>query len=135
MWLAQVLRSDLWLQRACFGFFESGSPDTLDVLLHGTRPGSASPLAAGRDALLDDLAALPAASTDPSATASAMLARLSDETWLPQHVYDWGKPAARSIDFSRPEVAGALLEWGFTGSPEHLRSGLVDFSLPGPLPG
>ena len=135
VWLAQVLFSDLWLQRACFRFFESKSPTTLDVLLQGSRPGSGSPLAPGREALLDDLAALLQGDTEPTVTAAAMLARLRAETWLPRHVYDWGNPDARSIDFSRPEVAGALLEWGFTASPEPLRSGLFDFSLPGPPPG
>jgi len=134
VWLAQVLFSDLWLQRACFRFFESASTDELDVLLQGNRPGSASPLAPHREALLDDLAALLADSRDPQATATEMLARLSAESWLPRHVYDWGSAAARSIDFSRPEVAGALLEWGFTASPEPLRSALFDFSLPGPAP-
>ena len=135
VWLAQVLFSDLWLQRACFRFFESGSPAELDVLLQGERPTSASPLAAGRESLLNDLAELLSRPADPATTATQMLARLTAESWLPRHVYDWGSPAARSVDFSRPEVAGALLEWGFTASPEPLRSHLFDFSLPGPPPG
>ncbi|HCH64432.1 MAG TPA: hypothetical protein DFR83_16620 [Deltaproteobacteria bacterium] len=51
---------------------------------------------------------------------------------LPRHMYDWGSSAARSIGVSRLEVAGALVEWGFTCSPEPLRFGLFDVSLPGP---
>jgi hypothetical protein len=59
-----------------------------------------------------------------------MLERLRAEEWLPRHVYDWGNAAARSVDFSRPEVAGALLGWGFAESPEPVRSELFDFTLP-----
>jgi FADH2 O2-dependent halogenase len=129
-WLAQVLFSDLWLQRACFRFFESGDMDALDELLAGARPGSGSPLAAAREQLLDDLAAILRSEPANDATAARMFARLRDEHWLPTHVYDWGNEHARSVDFSRDEVAGALLTWGFTGSPEPLRTGLFDFSLP-----
>lgn len=133
-WLAQVLFSDLWLQRACFRFFASGRPEDLDVLLEGTRPGSASPLGPTRDRLLDDLAGLLASGRPPATIAADMLERLRDEAWLPRHVYDWGHADAQSIDFSRPDVAGPLLDWGFTASPEPLRSQLFDFTLPGPPP-
>lgn len=130
IWLCQVLFSDLWLQRACFKFFAAGDPSALDVLRDGTRPGAASPLAAGREALLNDVAALLSAGAEPTATAAGMLARLRAEAWLPRHVFDWGNAAARSVDFSRPEVVGALLGWGFGESPEPIRSGLFDFTLP-----
>jgi FADH2 O2-dependent halogenase len=131
-WLAQVLFSDLWLQRACFRFLSSGNPADLDVLLQGRRPGSASPVGAAREVLLDDLAAILRGGPADDAMAARMFQRLAAESWLPRHVYDWGNPAERSIDFSRQDVAGALLGWGFTASPEPLRSGLFDFPLPAP---
>ena len=52
------------------------------------------------------------------------------EALLPRHVFDWGNPEAFSVDFSRPDVVGPLLEWGFTASPPALRRGLFDFPLP-----
>lgn len=134
-WLAQVLFSDLWLQRACFRFFEEGDVTELDRLMDGRRPGSASPLGSTREKLLDDLYALLVSAASRDQVAAQMLERLRAEDWLPRHVYDWGSPQARSIDFSRPEVAGALLEWGFTASPANIRSQLFDFKLPGPPPG
>ncbi len=133
-WLAQVLFSDLWLQRACFHYLDSGDVSDLDVLLEGSRPGAASPLSDARESLLDDLAALLAARPADDNMADSMFARLREESWLPRHVYDWGNPGARSIDFSRPEIAGALLEWGFSASPEPVRSSLFDFPLPAPPP-
>lgn len=135
VWLAQVLFSDLWLQRACFRYFASGDVADLDVLMQGARPGAGSPLHAAREALLDDVAEILRAGSASDAMAEQIFARLRAESWLPSHVFDWGNPAARSIDFSRPDVAGALLGWGFTDSPEPLRSQLFDFTLPGPPPG
>jgi len=64
------------------------------------------------------------------APGEAMLNRLAEESWLPRHVYDWGAADARHVDFSREEVVGALLGWGFDSSPEHLRTNLFDFKLP-----
>jgi hypothetical protein len=110
----------------------SGNPADLDVLLQGRRPGSASPVGAAREVLLDDLAAILRSGPADDAMAARMFQRLAAESWLPRHVYDWGNPAERSIDFSRQDVAGALLGWGFTASPEPLRSSLFDFPLPAP---
>ena len=125
-WLAQVLFGDLWLQRACFHYFGSGDPSVFDAFLEEERPGVAAPLGPNKARLLEDLVQL----LDRGAPAEALYARLAEEDWLPRHVYDWGSPEARSIDFSRPDVVGPLLEWGFTASPEPLREGLFDFPLP-----
>lgn len=132
VWLAQVLFSDLWLQRACFRHLSSGDPTELDVLLRGRRPGSASPVSPLREALLDDIASIVHAGPADDTIAARMFERLAAETWLPRHVYDWGNPAERSIDFARQDVAEALLGWGFASSPEPIRSKLFDFSLPVP---
>jgi hypothetical protein len=129
-WLAQVLFSDLWLQRACFRFFEAGDTAEFDRLLEGNRPGEGSPLGQTRENLLNDLSKILDRSATASEIADSMLTRLRSESWLPLHIYDWGNSTARSIDFSRPEVAGALLEWGFTDSPPNLRTTLFDFKLP-----
>ena len=125
-WLAQVLFGDLWLQRACFHYFATGDARGFDAFLEEERPGVSAPLGLEKRHLLDDLNAL----LDAGAEAEALFARLAREEWLPRHVYDWGNPEARSIDFSRPDVVGPLIEWGFTASPEPLRKGLFDFPLP-----
>lgn len=130
-WLAQILFGDLWLQRACFKYFADGDVGHFDAFLQEARPGENAPFAAARAALLDDLGTLLAEDAAVPDTGAAMLERLAEESWLPKHVYDWGNPESRNVDFSRNEVVGALLEWGFTASPEHLRTGLFDFSLPG----
>jgi len=127
-WLAQVLFGDLWLQRACFKFFASGNVAEFDAFLKEERPGADAPLSVEKQALLDDLCALmKAGSAD---VANQMFARIRQESWLPRHVFDWGNPQAHNVDFSRPEVVGPLLEWGFTASPEALREGLFDFPMP-----
>ena len=125
-WLAQVLFGDLWLQRACFHYFASGDATGFDVFLEEQRPGDAAPLQSEKMQLLKDLKAL----LDEGADAPALFARIREEGWLPRHVFDWGNPEARHVDFSRPEVVGPLLEWGFSASPAPLREGLFDFPLP-----
>lgn len=125
-WLAQVLFGDLWLQRSCFHHFGSGDAGVYDAFLSEERPGAAAPLAREKEQLLEDLIAL----LDAGCDGEAMLARIREEEWLPRHVFDWGHPEALSVDFSRPDVVGPLLEWGFAASPEPLRSGLFDFPLP-----
>ena len=128
-WLAQVLFGDLWLlQRACFKFFASGNVAEFDAFLKEERPGADAPLSAEKQALLDDFRALMTAGSE--GVADQMFARIRQESWLPRHVFDWGNPQAHNADFSRPEVVGPLLEWGFTASPEALREGLFDFPMP-----
>ena len=121
-------RGDLWLQRACFKFFASGNVAEFDAFLKEERPGADAPLSAEKQALLDDLRALMTAGSE--GVADQMFARIRQESWLPRHVFDWGNPQAHNADFSRPEVVGPLLEWGFTASPEALREGLFDFPMP-----
>jgi FADH2 O2-dependent halogenase len=132
-WLAQILFGDLWLQRACFRYFEDGNTAHFDAFLDENRPGDHAPFAQDKRALLEDLGALLAVKGNGVVdTGEAMLQRLAEESWLPRHVFDWGAPEARNVDFSREEVVGALLGWGFESSPEHLRNGLFDFKLPEP---
>ena len=132
-WLAQILFGDLWLQRACFRYFEDGNVGHFDAFLDEVRPGESAPFAQDKAALLEDLGALLAVDGNGvTETGEAMLQRLSEEQWLPKHVYDWGSATARHVDFSRDEVVGALLGWGFESSPSHLREGLFDFKLPAP---
>ena len=125
-WLAQVLFGDLWLQRSCFHYFASRDVEQFDTFLREERPGVSAPLTLEKQRLLDDLSRL----LDEGAGAEAMFARIREEDWLPRHVFDWGNPEAFSVDFSRPDVVGPLLEWGFTASPPALRRGLFDFPLP-----
>ena len=130
-WLAQILFGDLWLQRACFRYFEDGDTAHFDAFLDEVRPGEKAPFASDKAALLSDLGALlDVRGNGVVDTGEAMLARLAEESWLPRHVYDWGSSSARHVDFSREEVVGDLLGWGFGSSPDHLRSNLFDFKLP-----
>ncbi len=130
-WLAQSLFGDLWLQRACFRYFEEGDVSHFDAFLEEIRPGEGAPFAQDKSTLLEDLGALLDVNEHGMvAPGEAMLNRLAEESWLPRHVYDWGAADARHVDFSREEVVGALLGWGFESSPEHLRTNLFDFKLP-----
>lgn len=130
-WLAQVLFGDLWLQRACFRYFEDGNAAHFDAFLDEVRPGEAAPFAGDKQALLDDLGALLAVRGNGVVdTGEAMLGRLAEESWLPRHVYNWGSKEARHVDFSREDVVGSLLGWGFEASPDHLRQHLFDFRIP-----
>jgi len=130
-WLAQILFGDLWLQRACFRYFEDGNVAHFDAFLDEIRPGEKAPFAQDKESLLEDLGALlEIRGNGVVDTGEAMLARLAQESWLPRHVYDWGASESRHVDFSRDEVVGALLGWGFEASPDHLRQGLFDFKLP-----
>jgi FADH2 O2-dependent halogenase len=130
-WLAQILFGDLWLQRACFRYFKDGNYAEFDAFLNEAWPGEQAPFAKEAAKLFEDLGALlDARNTASGDTGEAMLERLAAEGWLPRQVYDWGNAEARSVDFSREEVVGTLLQWGFTESPDHLRNGLFDFSLP-----
>lgn len=130
-WLAQILFGDLWLQRACFRYFEDGDTAHFDAFLDEPRPGEAAPFARDKANLLNDFGALLDVGEAGAVNAGqAMLQRLSEEAWLPRHVYAWGADEARHVDFSREDVVGSLLGWGFGDSPDHLRNGLFDFKLP-----
>lgn len=132
-WLAQILFGDLWLQRACFRYFEDGDVAHFDAFLEEVRPGEAAPFAKDKNALLQDLGALLAIQGNGvTETGAAMLHRLAEEQWLPRHVYDWGSPRSRHVDFSDEALVGSLLGWGFEAAPAHLREGLFDFKLPTP---
>lgn len=132
-WLAQILFGDLWLQRACFRYFEDGNVAHFDAFVDEMRPGEKAPFAKDKAALMQDLGALlDLRGQGIVDTGGAMLQRLAEENWLPRHVYDWGAAESRHVDFSRDEVVGALLGWGFEAAPTHLRKGLFDFSLPAP---
>lgn len=132
-WLAQILFGDLWLQRACFRYFEDGNVAHFDAFLEEMRPGEHAPFHKDKSVLMQDLGALLDVKGEGIVgTGAAMLQRLAEESWLPKHVYDWGAADTRHVDFSRDEVVGALLGWGFEASPEHLRQGLFDFNLPAP---
>ena len=98
-WLAQILFGDLWLQRACFRYFEDGNTAHFDAFLDENRPGDHAPFAQDKRALLEDLGALLAVKGNGVVdTGEAMLQRLAEESWLPRHVFDWGAPEARNVD-------------------------------------
>lgn len=134
LWLAQVLFHDIWLQRACFHYFSSREPADFEGFLREVRPGMAAPFATEKNELFDrietSLAAMEAAHISSDEAAASMLQALQEQEWLPKHVYAWGDPAARHVDFARPEKVGALLQWGAQNSPPHIREGLFDFQLP-----
>lgn len=134
LWLANVLFHDIWLQRSCFHYFSTKSLEAFTPFLKETRPGMAAPFTAEKNELLHevDLALKGARAGELSNTeaASRMFAALRKQEWLPKHVYAWGNPEARHVDFGRPDKVGALLEWGAKNAPAHIRQGLFDFELP-----
>lgn len=135
MWLAQILFHDLYVQRHCFKYFESGRIEEFDRLLEECRPGDRAPFAPEKEAMYQAMAdaidAYVVGTTTPDAAAKLILEEMQEAEWLPKHVYDWGNADARHVDFSDPELVGTLVEWGRTDSPKHIREGLFDFELPG----
>jgi len=134
LWLGQVLFHDLWLQRACFHFFKSGDAGAFDGFLSEDRPGSGAPFVPEKMALFARaeaaLVRFEQGGCSGEEAAAEVLLALEEQEWLPKHVYGWGQTASRHVDFSLDANVGALLEWGFTASPEPLRTGLFDFELP-----
>ncbi|WP_423744299.1 tryptophan 7-halogenase (plasmid) [Haladaptatus sp. SPP-AMP-3] len=131
--LAQMLFEDLYIQRHCFDYLESGERAVFDSLLTERRPGVEAPFAPDASAIfettsvaLDDYAT---GEVSAEAAAEVILGELRDAEWLPNHVYDWGSEDARHVDFSDPELVEAFITWGKTESPDHLREHLFDFQL------
>ena len=135
VWLAQVLFHDLWLQRACFQYFDSGDRSRFTEFLKEARPGVDAPFMAGKEELFaatgEALEAFAAGKRSAHDAANAIFASLRAQEWLPKHVYDWGNPEARHVDFTDMERVQNLFGWGFGEAPEAIRTGLFDFSLPG----
>ncbi|WP_263018760.1 NAD(P)/FAD-dependent oxidoreductase [Natronobiforma cellulositropha] len=134
MWLAQILFHDLYIQRHCFKYVASGRPDEFDPLREETAPGDRAPFVPEKAAMYhtigDALDTYTAGEVPPEQAARVILDELQCAEWLPKHVYPWGDERARHVDFSNPELVGALLEWGKTDSPTHIREGLFDFDVP-----
>jgi len=134
MWLGQVLFHDLYIQRHCFKFLESGRTTEFDSLLDESAPGEDAPFATQKEemhrSMADVLDAHEAGEASADHAADLMLAEMQQADWLPKHVYDWGTDRARHVDFSNPELVGKLIEWGKTDSPDRIREGLFDFTVP-----
>ncbi|MFH5800123.1 NAD(P)/FAD-dependent oxidoreductase [Haladaptatus sp. CMAA 1911] len=132
--LAQMLFEDLYIQRHCFDYLESGERTVFDSLLTERRPGVEAPFAPDASAMFettsDALDGYAAGEVSAKAAAEVILGELRDAEWLPKHVYDWGSEDARHVDFSDPELVDAFITWGKTESPNHLREQLFDFQLP-----
>jgi FADH2 O2-dependent halogenase len=134
MWLAQILFHDIYIQRHCFKYFDSGQKSEFDRLLDETCPGDQAPFVAEKDAMYqtmaDALDAFVAGDMSPDEASQIMLNEMKQAEWLPKHVYNWGDESARHVDFYNPELVGKLIQWGQTESPDHIREGLFDFKLP-----
>jgi FADH2 O2-dependent halogenase len=134
MWLGQVLFHDLYIQRHCFKFLESGETAEFDALLDESAPGDGAPFATQKEemhrTMADVLDAYEAGEASADQAAEVMLAEMRQADWLPKHVYDWGTDRARHVDFSNPELVGKLIEWGKTDSPDRIREDLFDFTVP-----
>lgn len=133
-WLGQVLFHDLWLQRACFNYFGSGDRNSFDGFLSEQRPGTEAPFHSDKVCMLkaieQQLQAFEAGEVHAEEAAIQMLKELEKRDWLPKNVYPWGDSKARHVDFSLESSVGALLNWGKTASPKHIREELFDFELP-----
>lgn len=134
LWLGQVLFNDLWLQRACFQYFSSGNRNRFAEFLKERKPGVAAPFAPGKTSLFASaetaLKAFEQGHMDAAEAAECILAALRKQDWLPKHVYDWGNPESRHVDFTDMENVGKLFGWGNETAPDAIRSGLFDFELP-----
>ncbi|MFD1644074.1 NAD(P)/FAD-dependent oxidoreductase [Haloarchaeobius litoreus] len=134
MWLGQVLFHDLYIQRHCFNYLESGETTAFDSLLQESPPGDGAPFVTEKEeihrTMADVLDAYRDGETSASEAADRMFVEMRQADWLPKHVYDWGDERARHVDFSNPELVGALIEWGKTESPNRLRANLFDFTVP-----
>jgi FADH2 O2-dependent halogenase len=134
MWLGQVLFHDLYIQRHCFNYLESGTTAEFDSLLDESAPGAGAPFATQKaemhQTMADLLDAYEAGEASATHAGDQMLAEMRQADWLPKHVYDWGADRARHVDFSNPELVGKLIEWGKTDSPERIRDALFDFTVP-----
>ncbi|WP_211603275.1 hypothetical protein [Halogranum gelatinilyticum] len=132
--LGQMLFDDLYIQRHCFDYLESGERAVFDSILTERRPGAEAPFVAdaGRmfEATSDALNDYAAGEVSADTAAGAIRAELRDAEWLPKHVYNWGSEDARHVDFSDPALVEAFITWGKTESPDHLREQLFDFQLP-----
>jgi FADH2 O2-dependent halogenase len=134
MWLGQVLFHDIYVQRHCFNYLNSGQTTEFDALLKEPSPGVGAPFVTQKDAMCtmmgDVLDAYEDGETSAEDAAELMLEEMRDAEWLPKHIYDWGSERARHVDFSNPELVGKLIEWGKADSPPRLRERLFDFSVP-----
>jgi len=134
MWLGQVLFHDLYIQRHCFNYLETGQTAAFDPLLDESAPGAGAPFVPQKaeihQTMADALDAYEAGEASVEDTAEVMFAEMRQADWLPKHVYDWGNDRARHVDFSNPELVGKLIEWGKTDSPDRLREELFDFNVP-----
>ena len=135
--LVESVFPDLYIQRHCLKYLSSGDTAEFDPLLEEPRPGDDAPFAADRDALLDRSAAAiddhAVGDIDAGQAAQSILDELNRLDWLPRHVYDWGNEEERHIDFADPATTAALLTWGQTDAPAHIREGLFDFEMPTPM--
>lgn len=134
-WLAQVLFHDLWIQRACFKYFETGKTNSFEHFLAESRPGANAPFITDKNKLLKEITILLTKFNNKQITsensATEILKLLEKQSWLPMDSYQWGNVNSRHVDFSKMENAQKLLGWGFTKAPEHLKNQLFDFKLPG----
>ena len=132
--LGQMLFEDLYIQRHCFDYLESGERVVFDSLLTERRPGAEAPFAADAGRMLetasDTLEEYTAGKISADTAAAVIHGELRDADWLPKHIYDWGSEDARHVDFSDPALVEEFITWGKTESPNHLRQQLFDFQLP-----
>jgi FADH2 O2-dependent halogenase len=122
LWLGQVLFHDLYLQRLCFNYFETGDKGVFDALLLDGRPGDDAPFAADKVKMISGV---------QSILEEFRVGKLDPDTAeSPKHVYGWGNKDSRNVDFSDMNLVGALIGWGKTDAPKAIREELFDFKVP-----
>ena len=113
LWLGQVLFHDLYMQRLCFKYFETGDTSVFDALLIEGRPGDDAPFAADKTDMITGvqniLEQFETGKLGPEAAEAQMLTILEAQDWLPKHVYGWGNKDSRNVDFSDMNLVGALI--------------------------
>ncbi len=134
LWLGQALFHDLCLQRLCFKYFESGDKSIFEHLIIDGRSGDDAPFMDKKKLMfykveqtLNDFAAN---NIDDEEASSIMLKELQEQDWLPKHVYDWGNPLSRNVDFTNIELVKSFIGWGMNDAPEDIQANLFDFKVP-----
>ena len=134
LWLGQVLFHDLYLQRLCFKYFESGDKTIFENLIVDGRPGDDAPFMEKKKLMLNEvektLNDFEANRVNEEKASSTILKKLQEQDWLPKHVYDWGNPLSRNVDFTNMELVKSLIGWGMNDAPENIKSNLFDFKVP-----
>ena len=134
VWLANILFSEFWLVRCCLKYLASGDRAYLSNLDATPRPGAEAPFAPMLDATLafveSQLDRVAAGELNQGEAAGQIYRHLDEQTWLPHHIFGWGRAGERHVDFTPVEAFHRLVAWGQSAAPAAMREGMFDLPVP-----